>query len=214
LLHSFTIGIFLTLMKSINTLYTIFDCNKKRPNSYYSFLLFTTSSWYESNWQTPLHDSVFLISKEIFKNQQLLAINSKNRKKNQWLLAKTKTLFTSDCISILQSYQHTAMNTPLISDTSIPSSSPHIINPTLFNYYINRKLDETNFLLWKSQMLPVIRGHWPSSLAWWHLLSSAACHYSFWTTWSSSAACHYSFWTTWRYCLLEFLYDCNPLVNI
>jgi hypothetical protein len=52
------------------------------------------------------------------------------------------------------------MNTSLISDVSLthPLSSS-TVNPIQFNYFINPKLDENNFLLWKSQVLPVIRGY-------------------------------------------------------
>lgn len=34
-----------------------------------------------------------------------------------------------------------------------------VINPIQCHYSINLKLDESNLLLWKSQALPVIRGH-------------------------------------------------------
>jgi hypothetical protein len=51
------------------------------------------------------------------------------------------------------------MNTSPISDVSLtPPLSSSTVNPIQFNYFINPKLDENNFLLWKSQVLPVIRG--------------------------------------------------------
>lgn len=40
-----------------------------------------------------------------------------------------------------------------------PPSIPALINPIQFHYSVNPKLDDTNFLLWKSQVLPMIRGH-------------------------------------------------------
>jgi hypothetical protein len=43
--------------------------------------------------------------------------------------------------------------------TPIASSLSTVINPIQFHYSINPKLTESNFLLWKSQVLPVIRGH-------------------------------------------------------
>lgn len=45
------------------------------------------------------------------------------------------------------------------SPSTVVSSLPPIFNPIQFHHSINPKLDDSNFLLWKSQVVPVIRGH-------------------------------------------------------